>query len=300
MDFLGRRIGKAQCQAISPYLDQNADAIAMPLAFPLNAPLELRNGCLPLDGGHLIIEDADLQQFLDAEPNALPWIRPMVGARELLQSRRRWCLWLKDAPESVLHLPKIAERIERCRRFRQRAECSNPKTAMTPHLFRETPYFGRPFVLPLVASEGRMRFPMTLCPEGSVIANTCHFAPDASLYHFGIASSKMHNAWLRLVCGRLEGRLRYSMTLCWNAFPWPSASASQKEEIESLAKKVVQAREECGTSLAKMYAQMPKALEQAHRDLDSAVDALYGIPEGASDGIRIQTLFRLRKDLMQE
>lgn len=49
-----------------------------------------------------------------------------------------------------------------------------------------------------------------------------------------------------------------------------------------------------------MYAQMPKALEQAHKELDSAVDAVYGIPEGVSDGFRIQTIFRLRKALMQE
>ena len=271
----------------------------MPLASPLNAPLELRNGCLPLDDRNLIIEDADLQRFLDAEPDSAPWIRPMIGAREILRSRRRWCLWLKDAPESVLRLPKIAERIERCRRFRQRDECSNPKTALTPHLFRETPYFGRPLVLPLVASEGRERFPMALYPEGSVIANTCHFAPDASLYHFGIASSKMHCVWLNLVCGRLQSRLRYSKTLCWNAFPWPKADLEQEAEISSLAQDVINARSGLRVPLGRMYQKMPVSLRAVHRKLDAAVDSLYGIPETASDEKRLRVLFAMREALLR-
>ena len=140
---------------------------------------------------------------------------------------------------------------------------------------------------------------MALCPEGSVIANTCHFAPDASLYHFGIASSRMHCQWLNLVCGRLQGRLRYSKTLCWNAFPWPRADSEQEAEISALAQDVVNARAEVQMPLGMMYQKMPDILRTAHRRLDDAVDSLYGIPESASDGRRLRILFALREALMQ-
>ena len=47
------------------------------------------------------------------------------------------------------------------------------------------------------------------------------FIPNASLYHFGILTSKMHMAWVKYVCGRLENRFRYSKDIVYNNFPWP-------------------------------------------------------------------------------
>jgi hypothetical protein len=41
------------------------------------------------------------------------------------------------------------------------------------------------------------------------------------LYHFGMLSSTMHNAWIRATCGRLESRYRYSKDIVYNNFPGP-------------------------------------------------------------------------------
>ena len=48
--------------------------------------------------------------------------------------------------------------------------------------------------------------------------------PNATLYHFGMLNSTMHNAWMRAVCGRLESRYRYSNTIVYNNYPWPTPS----------------------------------------------------------------------------
>lgn len=47
--------------------------------------------------------------------------------------------------------------------------------------------------------------------------------PDATLYHFGILTSTMHNAWVRYVAGRLKSDYRYSAQIVYNNFPWPTA-----------------------------------------------------------------------------
>jgi hypothetical protein len=57
--------------------------------------------------------------------------------------------------------------------------------------------------------------PATLC------SNLVKVAPEAMLYHFGMLSSTMHNAWIRATCGRLESRYRYSKDIVYNNFPGP-------------------------------------------------------------------------------
>jgi len=41
------------------------------------------------------------------------------------------------------------------------------------------------------------------------------------LFHFGIITSHMLNAWKRTVCGRLKSDYRYANNIVYNNFPWP-------------------------------------------------------------------------------
>ena len=45
--------------------------------------------------------------------------------------------------------------------------------------------------------------------------------------------SVMHMAWMRGVCGRLEGRFRYSNKVVYNNFPWPTPTDKQRAAIET-------------------------------------------------------------------
>jgi len=74
-------------------------------------------------------------------------------------------------------------------------------------------------------------------------SNLVKIVPDATFFHFGILSSTMYMAWVRQVCGRMKSDYRYSNKLVYNNFPWPLASAEQRERVEEKAQAVLAARE---------------------------------------------------------
>ncbi|HRN38092.1 MAG TPA: class I SAM-dependent DNA methyltransferase, partial [Flavobacteriales bacterium] len=121
--------------------------------------------------------------------------------------------------------------------------------------------------------------------------------PNATLYHFGMLTSTMHNAWMRAVCGRLESRYRYSKDIVYNNFPWPEQpTTAQKAAVEKAAQGVLDARAEFATaSLADLYdpLTMPPALVKAHQALDKAVDRCYTAKPFANEAKRVEYLFGL-------
>jgi hypothetical protein len=103
--------------------------------------------------------------------------------------------------------------------------------------------------------------------------------PDATLYHFGVLTSSVHMAWMRVVAGRFETRYIYSKNIVYNNFVWSSPSEKQKSKIESTAKKILEAREKFPeSSLADLYdpLTMPEELLKAHKANDAAVCEAYG------------------------
>ena len=205
-------------------------------------------------------------------------------------------------------------RIEAVRKWRaSRDRETTRKLAETPTLFAEIRQpTSRYVAIPTVSSERRSFIPMGLLDPDVVASNQLYVVPDASLFHFGILSSTMHNAWVRAVCGRLESRYRYSAAIVYNNFPWPFcapefeqnkavAPAQQAQDaIEKEAKAVLDARAQfAGSSLADLYdpLTMPPALLKAHQRLDAAVDKAYqgaGGPKAyKNDAERVAFLFTL-------
>jgi hypothetical protein len=129
--------------------------------------------------------------------------------------------------------------------------------------------------------------------------------PNAELFHFGVMTSSMHNAFMRFTCGRIKSDFRYSNTIVYNNFPWPGfagepLSDKHRTAIEQAAQCVLDARAQfASSSLADLYdpLTMPPALLKAHQKLDTAVDAAYQ-PSGGkkayvSDAERVAYLFEL-------
>lgn len=105
------------------------------------------------------------------------------------------------------------------------------------------------------------------------------------MYTFGIINSTIHLDWMRLVAGRLKNDYRYSITIVYNTFPFPTVTDEQKKHIEQLAEEILLTREDfAGDTLAKLYDPdtMPEPLKIAHQNLDDAVDKLYH-PKGFAD-----------------
>ena len=94
--------------------------------------------------------------------------------------------------------------------------------------------------------------------------------------------------------------VRYpSNDIAWytSNFPWPKATAEQRERIAATAQAILDARglyPDC--SLADLYdpLTMPDELRKAHRANDSAVRAAYGFPNDLSEAEVVARLFALR------
>ncbi len=90
--------------------------------------------------------------------------------------------------------------------------------------------------------------------------------------------SNVHNAWMRVVTGRLKSDYEYSTNI-YNNFPWPRPTPAQQAKIEQTAQGILDARALYpDSSLADLYDEvlMPKELRDAHRKNDRAVMEAYG------------------------
>ena len=130
--------------------------------------------------------------------------------------------------------------------------------------------------------------------EDVIAGDSVSIIQNARLTDFGILSSRMHMTWVRNIAGRLKSDYRYSGQVVFNTFPWPEIHELQKESIEVLAQKVLDARDLYPElTLADLYDpnKMPPELKKAHEQLDLAGDALYRPRGFESDEERWKMLF---------
>ena len=242
---------------INAYLADAPDAFVSNRSNPLCDVPRIGIGNKPIDGGLYLFDEEDKKAFLEAEPASSDLFHPWVGSNEFLNGKRRWVLWLGDvAPARLLELPKCRERVHAVREYR-RSSGSAPtkKLAETPTRFHvENMPKGNSIVIPKVSSERRRYIPMGFVDPETLCSDLVFLIPDATLYHFGVLQSQMHNAWMRVVCGRLKSDYRYSGGVVYNNFPWPDPAEGQRAEIEHCAQAVLDARDEYpGCTLAEMY-----------------------------------------------
>ena len=121
------------------------------------------------------------------------------------------------------------------------------------------------------------------------------------MYHFGALSSNVHNAWMRVVAGRLKSDYQYSNNIVYNNFPWPTPTDEQKAKIEQTAQAILDARALYpDASLADLYDEltMPPELRKAHQQNDRAVMAAYGFPiKGFTESDCVAALMKRYQEL---
>ena len=277
-----------------------------------NKPLcdvpKLSMGNMPLDGGNLIIEADQLTHFAKTDSDLPPFVKRLTGSKEYIQGLDRWCLWLKDvSPSEIRANSAVMERVAKCREWRLASKSADTqKHAATPTLFREQKNPKTAIIIPSVSSERREYVPIGFIDDTVIVTNLAFIVPDATLYHFGVLTSRMHNAWMRAVAGRLKSDYRYSKDIVYNNFIWPSNPENPvnpvKEKIEQAAQAILDARAaHLGATLADLYdpLTMPPDLVKAHAHLDALVDKAYGLKPTATDADRVSLLFKLYAEATQ-
>ncbi len=282
---------------ISPYLVDAPNVIVESSKDVLCDAPSMMTGNRPADGGHLIIEDKDKEEFISKDPKSKQFIRPLIGSEEFINKKKRWCLWLKDVPPQDLKAcPEIMKRIQKCKEDRESSpDAGRRKLANTPSLFREQFECDHDYVvIPAVSSEKRQYVPIGYVDRDVICTNLILMVPDATKYHFAILTSRMHMVWMRYVCGRLKSDYRYSRDIVYNTFPWPNATEEQKTIVERLAQEILDTRSRYpDSSYADLYdpLTMPEDLRKAHETLDKEVDHLYKSKGFEDDNERITLLF---------
>ena len=269
---------------INAYLADAPDIFIESRNKPLCDVPEMTTGNRPADGGHLIIEAEEYDDFIAREPGAIPYIKKLVGAAEFINNKKRYCLWLKGvSPAEWRNLPLVVERVEACKADRLAApDPGRQKLADTPMLFRETKNPELFIIVPATSSENRLYVPIGFLDKNTIATNAAIIIPSATLYHFGVLTSNVHMAWMRVVAGRLKSDYRYSKDIVYNNFPWLSSDRSDwsdlSDKISKTAQAILDARAlypDC--SLADLYdeATMPPELRKAHQANDKAVMKAY-------------------------
>jgi len=200
-------------------------------------------------------------------------------------------------------MPLVRERIAKTREFRLSSnKAATRKFADMPTRFMEMRQPGSDYIIvPRVSSETRRYIPMGYMDKDVICSDSNILIPEITLYHFGVLESNVHMAWMRVVCGRLEMRYRYSNTIVYNNFPWPTPTDEQKTKIEQTAQAILDARALYpDSSLADLYDEltMPVELRKAHQDNDRAVMAAYGFDvKTMTESQCVAELFKLYQKL---
>ena len=119
-------------------------------------------------------------------------------------------------------------------------------------------------------------------------------------YFLGILESRHHKVWTAAVGTQLESRPRYIISECFEKFPFPTPTESQREAVAQAARTLDdQRRNVCrpnGTyrrSMTALYNENPPWLQTAHAELDAAVADAYGWPSDLPDDDLLRRLVRL-------
>ena len=256
-------------------------------------------GNMPADKGNLIINAEDYADFIRREPRAARYIKRFMMGYEFINNIPRYCLWLVGATsQEIRDMPLVYKRVKACREIRLKS--SQKRLADTPHLFREQMNPAHYVAVPEVSSENRYYVPLGWLDDSVIPGKGLRIIPDATLYDFGVLTSRVHMAWMRRVGGRLGMSYRYSVEMVYNTFPWPEPGVKGRARIEGAAQGILDARAESeGCSFAAMYDDtvMPVELRRAHERNDEAVCRAYGWPGDIGEEEIVRGLFGMYHEI---
>lgn len=271
------------CKQISNYLLPSQTYFINPLmAKPLCDVPKIGMGNQPIDDGNYLFTKQQMQDFIAIEPLSESYFHEYYGSEEFSNGTPRYCLWLGDCEPDVLsRMPHAMKRVEAVKQFRLKSDRSKTRElAETPRNFAtenmpQTDYL----VLPEVSTQRRKYIPFGYMTPSIICSNKVRLMPNATPYHFGILESRVHMAWMRVVCGRMKSDYSYSVEIVYNNFPWPqNVSQEQMSKITTTAQAILTARINHPTSTLKQLYDpnlMPSDLVDAHRKNDHAVISAY-------------------------
>ena len=291
---------------INGYLLDAPDCFFNRLSHPLYPVPQISNGNRAYDGNNLVLTKEEMEDLIKKEPQSEKYIKKYYMGAELMKGEPRFVLWLVDcSPVDLKKMPLVMKRVEAVRDMRSSSKnVSTKKAADTPSLFQMIcqPH-GDYLAMPRVSSARRRYLPLAFLSKDDICGDTIIIIPEGTLYLFGVLMSNVHNAWLRVIAGRLKSDYRYGSGV-YNNFPWPTPTDAQKATIEKTAQGILDARTLYpDASLADLYdpLTMPPELRKAHAANDRAVMQAYGMPiKETNEAACVAWLMRMYQEKVDE
>ena len=302
--FIGNKYSLVK--EINAYLVPGKNIFVFCRNTPLSNFPDMIIGSKASDDGNLILSETEKNDIVENYPNAELFIKKYLGADEFINGTIRYCLLITSSNvEIAYNIPPLAERFKRCQEFRKKSKkFATQRIADIPYAFDEQKF--KPInsiVIPQTTSEKREYIPIGFLDGSYVISNGVRLIYDAESWMFSVLTSKIHNVWIQRVAGRLETRIQYSNTLCYNTFPFPPISETQKQELSNHVYRILEEREhDSEKTLSQLYDpdKMPIGLRKAHMQNDIAVERCYRSKPFESDEERLEYLFQLYEQMIEE
>ena len=137
--YIFENVTKKKASNINPYLIDFDNIIIKGRSKPICNVPQMLYGSMPIDKNNLILNPKDLQEYMKDNNYDSSLVKLYIGGDEYINSKKRYCLWLKDVnPNRYIHSKFVMDRINKTRKFRLSSD--RPQTlaaANTPHLFGE-------------------------------------------------------------------------------------------------------------------------------------------------------------------
>ena len=274
----------------------------------MNGAKKMNSGNQPRDGGNFVIKEDEYEDIKKYHPEVLSYLYPYIGADEFIKNKKRWCLWLKGvSPDIINNNTFLKNKVKLVYNFRinSTAKTTNGYAKVPEQFAQITQPLGEDYIIiPSHTTSNRKYIPIGFLSGNTISSNAVSIIPNASLYDFGILTSNVHMAWMRIVCGRLGNGYRYSKEIVYNNFPWPNPTAEQKHKIEKTAQAILDARNLYpDSSLAKMYGEIMFSyhdLVKAHQENDKAVMKAYGFSVNMSESEIVAKLMEMYQKLVEQ
>jgi hypothetical protein len=251
-------------------------------------------------GVDLLLTRDDAAEMVSTWPSASRFLRPFLGAQEVVSGLPRQCLWISDdEAKDARAIPPIAARLNKvaAARTKQATDKGAQKLALTPHKFREQFLPARhAVVMPAISSENRPYLPVAVVDATHIVGHKCYALYDAPFWNMALIASRLHWVWIGTVCVRMRTDFSYSNTLGWNTFPIPTLTEKNKADLTRCAEDILLAREgHFPATIADLYdlENMPADLREAHDHNDEVLERIYIGRRFRNDTERLEKLFEL-------
>ncbi|RZA02869.1 MAG: class I SAM-dependent DNA methyltransferase [Sphingobacteriaceae bacterium] len=296
---------KKEVENISPYLTGNKNVIVRKRQLPFKDVPKLVYGNQAIDGGNLILSQNEVDDLLKVNPEAKQYIKRLYGAQDFMNDNTRYCIWVKEKDfKTATHIPFFAQRFEKVKEFRMISGEVARDLVDIPYRFRYVHEAQKSLlIIPRTTSVRRKYLPVGYKDHNVIVTDSIQVIYDSEPYIMGFLSSNIHMLWVKAVAGGIKTDIGYSNSLCYNSFPFPDLNRIQKAELEKHVFRIIEERENYSErTLAQLYdpLKMPDGLQEAHHQLDLAVERCYRSKPFDNDEERLEYLFKLYEQMTQE